>query len=375
MDLSQGTSSIFIILFAAAMLHSLFLAFILFTKVKAQTDLRWLGGIMVLLGIWLLEYLFFLTNSIKQQPHLLGLLAPFIFLLPACYHLFLQVGGNAKFQWRWTHIAHLLPALYILVAFWPTYFLDSSSKLAIVERIYQNSHPTLLQMIQAHLLHFLLLAYAGWQYLLLKRWQNKWPEGANRIAWLKRFNWIFGGVVVAMLVLTFLFWSMQWPATILELSMVLLLVVLIHYLSYDVLQVDTAIPAIATTKYKSSSLDKTKLNELSTLLRQHLETKQPWRNTQFDLQQLAKNMQVPRHHLSQVFSEVFSSSFKEVITQHRLAAVEQRLLAGDLNRLSLAGIAEEAGFGSKSNFYRSFKKRHGVTPSTWLQAQKGSRKL
>ena len=41
--------------------------------------------------------------------------------------------------------------------------------------------------------------------------------------------------------------------------------------------------------------------------------------------------------------------------------------AGDLEKKTLAGIAQEAGFNSESSFYRIFKKFTGTTPKKYLK--------
>ena len=78
------------------------------------------------------------------------------------------------------------------------------------------------------------------------------------------------------------------------------------------------------------------------------------------LKDLASELKVSPHILSQYLNENCGKRFTEYINEYRVEAA-CRLLRTEHN-LSLEGVGREVGFRSKSSFYNAFKKHHGTTP-------------
>jgi AraC-like DNA-binding protein len=67
--------------------------------------------------------------------------------------------------------------------------------------------------------------------------------------------------------------------------------------------------------------------------------------------------------------EPTGTTFSEFVLEQRLL-LAHRLLSGPSNRHKKIGsVAQDAGFGDLSYFNRTFRKRFGMTPSEWRDAQ------
>ena len=82
--------------------------------------------------------------------------------------------------------------------------------------------------------------------------------------------------------------------------------------------------------------------------------------------EVAEQLQITIQTFSYVLNKGLQKSFHDYINGLRVAYVKKQLQAGELERKTLAGIAQDAGFNSESSFYRVFKKHTGTTPKKYL---------
>lgn len=84
------------------------------------------------------------------------------------------------------------------------------------------------------------------------------------------------------------------------------------------------------------------------------------------LPRLARRLGLPQTRLSQLLNDNNGTSFKQYLTQLRVA--EARTLLRQLPQKPLEVVAEEAGFQSMSTFHSAFKKLEGITPAAFRAA-------
>jgi AraC-like DNA-binding protein len=118
-------------------------------------------------------------------------------------------------------------------------------------------------------------------------------------------------------------------------------------------------------KYKSSGLD-----NVSSLNHYHHLTKlmnqeEPFLNPELTLNELAEQLQVKPHQLSQIINENAGTNFSEFINGYRVEKVKVLMLESRFQHLTLLAIAFEAGFNNKNSFNVAFKKHTGVTPTVY----------
>jgi YesN/AraC family two-component response regulator len=120
---------------------------------------------------------------------------------------------------------------------------------------------------------------------------------------------------------------------------------------------------IEQQKYKSSSLTVEQRNAVLKKLRDVMGQEKPFMKPDFSLPQLADQLNISVHQLSQVINEGLEKSFFEMMAEYRIEEAK-RLLKEKLN-IKVEEIAEEVGYNSKSSFNAAFKKLTGKTPSEW----------
>lgn len=118
-------------------------------------------------------------------------------------------------------------------------------------------------------------------------------------------------------------------------------------------------------KYEHSGLTNKKAKELLHKLNVHMEKEQPHLDCGLTADKLAQQLQVPRYHLTQLFSEQLDKNFYLFINEHRIEAVKALMQDEEYHAVTLLEIAHRCGFNSKPTFNRVFKNSCGMTPSEY----------
>lgn len=93
-----------------------------------------------------------------------------------------------------------------------------------------------------------------------------------------------------------------------------------------------------------------------------------YRDMNLSLGKLAKKIDAPKHHLTQLLNIRMSTSFNKYINGLRIEYACE--LLKEERKLSMEELAYECGFNSKVSFYRNFKNVTGVTPSEYRKTLK-----
>jgi len=116
-------------------------------------------------------------------------------------------------------------------------------------------------------------------------------------------------------------------------------------------------------KYGAKKIETTEaqflLEQLNTLMKE----KELYKETDVKLDNVAKNIHISKHKLSQLLNDNLGKSFASFINDHRIEEAKRLLENND--QYTLEAIGYEAGFSSKSSFYATFKKVVGHTPSEY----------
>lgn len=116
-------------------------------------------------------------------------------------------------------------------------------------------------------------------------------------------------------------------------------------------------------KYKDKKIASGEAVQLLEKLEQFMKTEEAFTNANLKSSDLAKEMQISVHQLSQLLNDNLGKSFPIFVNEHRIAKA-QKMLASN-QTLTLEAIGYECGFNSKSTFYTSFKKIVGSTPAQY----------
>ena len=86
-------------------------------------------------------------------------------------------------------------------------------------------------------------------------------------------------------------------------------------------------------------------------------------NSDLTLKDLASEVNMSIHDLSELINKGAGINFNEWVNRHRVEEVKQRLLDPEFAHLSLVSIGYDCGFNSKATFNRVFKNLSGMSPS------------
>ena len=124
----------------------------------------------------------------------------------------------------------------------------------------------------------------------------------------------------------------------------------------------TGVNQPADKKYQKSGLDDQILHGYEIKLVRFIEHSKIYLNSELSLNELSSQVNIPKHHITQLLNNTFNKNFYSFINEYRIGEAIAKLKdpSAEINILSLA---YDCGFNSKSSFNNYFKKLTGQTPS------------
>ncbi len=127
-------------------------------------------------------------------------------------------------------------------------------------------------------------------------------------------------------------------------------------------------------KYADTNLDDERKKILLENLVKIMEKDKVFKNQQFTITNLAKQLETNRNYLSMIINENFKTNFNNFVNEYRIREAKKLLLNPEYSNYTIEGIAQTVGFHSKATFNNAFKKFTGVTPSFFKKNAKLNRK-
>jgi len=118
-------------------------------------------------------------------------------------------------------------------------------------------------------------------------------------------------------------------------------------------------------KYLSSNLSIEDAKKYKDELNMLMLEKKPYLDEKLSVSELAKSLNISRHHLTQIINEQLGKNFYTYINDFRIEEVKKMLLDKSKENYTILAVAYECGFNSKSTFNTLFKKYTGQTPSEY----------
>lgn len=106
---------------------------------------------------------------------------------------------------------------------------------------------------------------------------------------------------------------------------------------------------------------------LSERIQDYFDAEKPYLNQNFSLAQIALKMNVPQNHVLYCINTIFKTKFSHLKTKLRVEQTKIFLQKSIHTNITIDGIAQLAGFSSRSSFYLAFKEETGITPSDYLK--------
>ena len=123
-------------------------------------------------------------------------------------------------------------------------------------------------------------------------------------------------------------------------------------------------------KYQRSGLKQEDVADYVNKIKKYMVIEKPFLHRDLTIYDLADQLKIPRHILSEVINEHMGKNFYHLMNDYRVNEVKDRMKNEDLKQLTILAIAYDSGFNSKSSFNTIFKEKTGQTPSEYLKTLK-----
>jgi AraC-like DNA-binding protein len=307
-------------------------------------------------------------------PHIIRVDSPFVYLLgPACF-FYVYSTLKPHFRFRRIYLLHLLPFLFNLAEFTPFYLSNAGDKL----EYYQTFLDTGSVILPRHyLLKTLSLSvYLSFQvYYFLRYKQLNKLSTTNRVtgSWFRIFILIqlvsLLGLVTDHLTGLHLFGD-PYRFAMLVITTFLYTIALTLLFYPQILYGITEGRFSHQSKYSHSKLSDEEKDAILLKLDTYMsDGHKPYCDASISLPEVARNLDVGLHQLSQVINEKKGFNFNDYVNTFRIEEVKRLLSSMDYKILTIDAIASKAGFQSKSAFYSAFKKHTGMTPREFAAAR------
>ncbi len=125
-------------------------------------------------------------------------------------------------------------------------------------------------------------------------------------------------------------------------------------------------PLISSKKYAQSKLTSKDLDKLKSQLEHLMQEKKPYLNSKLLKAELAEMLGVSNPEIARLLNENIGMNFFEYINYYRIKEFVALAKTEKGKTLTFFGLAQEAGFNSKTTFNKSFKKLMGASPKEYF---------
>jgi AraC-like DNA-binding protein len=341
---------------------------------------------------------------------------PLYYLIMPGAYLYVRAVINDETKLRKWDFIHFLPALLRLVELVPFYLTSYAYRKSLVEQLVKDPENTikLSEGVLPPYSHTILLSalgiiYLGLMIITIKRAGGiqtaKLPISRSRsFKWLKAFTGL-----IALISLPIIFIVLFSQPHFITRSQLLLSILCLSFLIINLFlffqpEILYGIPRIKLSGDKSlhamevpekenkqgkeqdipsneevlmeinneAPSDLSYLETYKPVLELYLASSKPFLKQGYTIFDLARETNIPQHHLSALLNRVYQMRFTEFMNRMRIDYIIENFGSPQWRNLTLEGIARQAGFNSRTTFFNSIKKTTGLAPSEFLENIKTS---
>jgi AraC-like DNA-binding protein len=384
---------------------TLFLTIILtYSNYSINKNSFYLSGLLFLLSIsGLMHYYIIFSDSAEGVAITYTHFMPLLYLQGPLLYFYVSGTLKDKFEFGWRKLIHFLPSLIAFISVFDYYFKPWSFKLGLANKIIASPHVLYTikefhignQFINIPARTILLILYGLFSIVLLLKYSvnNKLDIKQilirnKTITWLYfiTINVVISGLSYLLMIIKFMNERMHTRAQINEMSMnyisafsfflIPISILILPSVLYGIPIVDRKKIATYIPKNKiaekpnleqSDKVENLEMEELTEAIQNYLKTEKPFIDPKFSLDDLAKQLDVPKHHLYYCLNSILNTKFTTLRTQMRVEYAKELLLNGALESFSMEGLWTKTGFSSRTNFFVTFKEATGYTPLEFIK--------
>lgn len=329
--------SFWIVLFTATVSQGIFLSIVLGMKQQWKNKaVNMLSLLILSFTLTLAYYLSFWLQIVQYLPPVFSLSMQFTLLFGPLLWIYFCKVRNKPAPRVWLHFIPFLIAVVALVISNGTQYIRTVGFSVI-----------LLQNAQ-------LVGYTVAMLLIVK-------DSALRV-----LVYAFAGYAACFLS----YYVLVWTGTLqlqYDYMVSLGMAVFIYSIGYRGLKTDSFVPAENGEKYSNSALTSDALQYIIQKLDQVMDKEKLYLNGDLKLQDLADELDVSIHSLSQAINAGKQQKFNDYLNELRVQEAKRLMSSESHRELKLIAIALDSGFNNKTSFLNAFKKHTGVSPSAYRE--------
>ena len=320
----------------------------------------------IYLGLFLLGISINLFNDFINEFDISRFIfEPFLFILPFLF-FYLLVTINKKVR-EWHYLLFLPGVIHNLLLHFPNVFTENTIT------IYETT---------IYLLEIILTVYA---FKVLKNHHkslsNYYSDYENKtLTWLKSI-FVLNVLVHFFNISTFIvdISSFRISELTIDTMTLVLFIFMIYWIAYNgfsqpeifkkrlFLGTDNNTD-LSISKEASLETDIQKFNEI----KDKIEKRELYINPKLNLRSLSSELNIKERELSRLINEYGKVNFYQFVNEYRIEKFKQLVQSSKFHKFTLLGLANEAGFSSKSTFYAAFNKFEGMSPKQYVTSIKES---
>jgi AraC-like DNA-binding protein len=371
---------LFAVIIFLGVIQGMFLSFFFLNrKVRKKPSNLFLGFLMLGLSLVILEIFLIHTRYMYQVLRIDNFSEPLSFGVPPLMYFYIYASISRKTPKRaWIHFIPMI--FWLIYSIWyfiqpmdvkQLHYLDYHFPELAIEfpDLPYTGDPLGLRTYINELVMLQLTTYLVVSILFIRKSFTTLGisflvRKEKPISWLRNFVFLMFTILVTFVVVKSIF-----VADIGDYLIGSLISLIIYATSYNVIrasdffQESVSDPLQPKKKYEKSALQEEDKARILAALVKCMEEDKDFKNPLVSLPFIAKKLNRPVHHISQVINEKLDQSFFEMIASYRVEEAKGILKDPSHNQLTIEDIADEVGYNSKSAFNRSFKKHTGITPS------------
>ena len=381
---------------------TLFLTVILtYSNYSINKNSFYLSGLLFLLSIsGLMHYYIVFSESAQGVAIIYTHFMPLLYLQGPMLYFYVSGTLKDRFEFGWKKLIHFLPFLIAFISVFDYYFKPWSFKIELANKIIASPHVLYTiknfhignQFINLPARTILLILYGLFSIALLIEYTIKNKQNIKQLIRNKTVKWLYFitinviicGVSYLLMILKFVNEHMHTRAQINEMSinyisafsffLIPISILVFPSVLYGLPIVDRGKIGMFISKSKSKikleqseNIENLEMEELTEAIQNYLKNEKPFIDPKFNLDDLAKQLDVPKHHLYYCLNSVLNIKFTTLRTQLRVEYAKELLLSDSLKSLSMEGIWPKTGFSSRTNFFVTFKEVTGYTPIEFIK--------
>jgi len=341
-----------------------------FTKTVNRSANRFLALALATMILWMVRILAIDLKLETYLPHWDWLPMQFLLALGPLMYFYVLKITRPQYKFVLMDLLHFSPLLLEQATL--ALEIKESARTGAptyVTHIFQQLNPVLQLLIFISVITYLYRSYKLIErfYARLKpimmdrsRLEFRWLRSLIAATALLWFLWLFCAAV------DFFGYGNQLGIQVYYPFYILFVVIIIWTAMAAFLKPQAALMTQAATTFKQPV--PAELRAKGAWLKRAMEANLYYQDPELSLSSLAEKLSIPPHELSRVINTVFKKGFNDCINEYRVRDVVSKMRDPAYDKLTMLGIAFEAGFNSKSTFNRIFRQMTGKSPAEFKAA-------